>query len=356
MPRSTAEPNETSPAAVGVLGPIPAEVLGTVLPHEHLIIDFRARHVGDGTGEVSLPFDPADRWRLVAEPARHRVNLLRDSVDDAVAELEPFVASGGRTVVDVTSRGLGPSRASLADIASRTGVNVIAATGVYAHPSHDEWVHAASVDALRDWMISDVVDGDAEGRRAGVIGEIGVDGDATCELKVFEAAAGAAVVTGAPLSLHVLSGALAGARPGTIALVDRYLDLGGAPERLVLCHQDGSGDDPGYQDELAGRGVILEYDTFGFETGFLRDGGFVQLPSDTRRILEVADLWERGWGHQVLLSHDVCYRMMTRAWGGWGYGHLGTSLRPRFEAAGIGDAEWQTMTIGTPARVFAFAS
>lgn len=350
-----ADPEPPLPCAMGVLGPIPRDELGVVLTHEHLIIDFRARYVGDGTDEVQEPFDPSDRWRLVAEPARHAANLLRTSVDDAIAELDPFVASGGRTVVDVTTRGLGPDRTSLAAVAERTGVNVIAATGIYAHPSHDDWVHRASVDELRAWMIADLEVGDAHGRRAGVIGEIGIDGDAACELKVFEAATGAAVETGAPLSLHVLSGVLPEARPTTLSLIDRYLDEGGTPGRLIVCHQDGSGDDPGYQDDLAGRGVVLEYDTFGFETGFLRDGGFVQLPSDTRRIDEVVGLWDRGWGGQVLLSHDVCYRMMTRGWGGWGLGHLGISLRPRFAAAGIGPDEWTTMTVHTPGRVFAFA-
>jgi phosphotriesterase-related protein len=325
--------------------------LGFVLPHEHLIIDFRCRYRATGLDEVELPFDAGDRWRLVAAPAEHRVNLVRRSVEEAVYELAPFGDSGGRTIVDVTTRGLGPDRSLLASISRVTGIHVIAATGAYVHRSHDDWVHRATVDELTEWMVRDLTEGDDSGIMAGIIGEIGLDGPEPCESKVFEAAARASAETGAALSAHVLSGVLADARRATIDLIERFIGFGGDPGRLVLCHQDGSGADLVYQDEVASSGALLEYDTFGFETVFQRDGGYVQLPTDTQRIDEVAGLWERGFGHQVLLSHDICYRMMTRRWGGWGLGHLPISLRPRFEAAGVGPDEWHTMTVVTPGFV-----
>ncbi len=334
-----------------VLGPVPRSALGFTLPHEHLIIDFECRYRPGSEKEVALPFDPGDRWRLVASPASHKVNLRRTSPEDAVFELRPFVEAGGGTVVDLTTVGLGPDRRSLATVATASGVNIIGSTGVYVHLSHPDWVHAASLDDLVSMMVADLTPHEDRDPPAGVIGEIGIEGLETCELKVLEAAAVAASLTGASVWVHVVSGALPETRPSTIAVVDRFIAAGGDPYRLVLCHQDGSGDDPGYQDELLARGVVLEYDTFGFETGFTRDGFFVPLPSDTRRIREVADLWRRGHGRRILLSHDLCYRMMTRQWGGWGLGHLPTTLRRRFAEVGIDDARWRTMTVETPARL-----
>lgn len=336
-----------------VLGLVPRQELGFVLPHEHLMIDFGCRYRPGPEDEVQLPFDPGDRWRLVAAPASHRVNLRRASPDDAVYELQPFIAANGRTVVDLTTVGLGPDRRALAAVAERSGVNVVGSTGVYVHLSHPDWVHSASLDGLAGMMVSDLTPSEHGEPAAGVIGEIGVEGFEPCELKVLEASAIASARTGACVWVHVVSGALAEARPSTIAAVDRFIAAGGDPYRLVLCHQDGSGEDPGYQDDLLARGVVLEYDTFGFETGFTRDGIFVQLPSDTRRIREVADLWQRGHGDRILLSHDLCYRMMTRQWGGWGLGHIPTTLRQRFTQAGIDEHRRRTMTVDTPGRLLA---
>jgi phosphotriesterase-related protein len=339
-----------------VLGDVAADDLGSVLAHEHLIIDFSCRLSDENLLErADREFDISQRWLLVENPASDIRNLVRDSVEDAIDELAPFADAGGRTIVDVTTQGLGPNRSALQEVATRSGLNIIAGTGFYVHRCHTDVVHEASAEELAEVMIRDLREGDAAGTRAGVIGEIGVDGPETCEIKTVDAAAIASRVTGAPVSLHVLSGVLPQARPDTLMLVDRFEARGGNPARLILCHQDGSGDDPRYQKEVLRRGVTLEYDTFGFQTGFWRDGEFVQLPSDTQRIKEVANLWELGFGGQVLLSQDICYRMMTRQWGGWGFAHLFTTLRRRFESLELGKEEWKTMTIDTPARLLAFA-
>ena len=85
-------------------------------------------------------------------------------------------------------------------------------------------------------------------------------------------------------------------------------DLG----RVIFCHQDGSGVDFAYQQELLCRGVNLEYDLFGFELAFAASGIVAQWPTDTQRIQEVKRLIDAGWIKQVLLSQDVCVKLMTR--------------------------------------------
>ena len=60
-----------------------------------------------------------------------------------------------------------------------------------------------------------------------------------------------------------MSGILPSFRKAAEGIFSAYLEEGGDPKRLVLCHQDGSGDDPDYQIGLLRRGFHLEYDTFG---------------------------------------------------------------------------------------------
>jgi phosphotriesterase-related protein len=135
-----------------------------------------------------------------------------------------------------------------------------------------------------------------------------------------------------------------------IDLVERFVNRGGDPSRLVLCHQDGSGDDLGYQDRVLQLGVVLAYDTFGFECRLKRPDGDLQLPSDAQRIREVARIVQ-DWGpDQVVVSHDLCYRMMLESWGGWGWTHL-FGLRDQFAAHGIDTSVFEHLIVDNPARL-----
>jgi phosphotriesterase-related protein len=336
-----------------VTGPVPVGELGPTLMHEHLLIDFRCRH-RPGDDEVTAPdgrLDPSDRWLLVRDQAAHEANLVRTELSQAEEELRDLFAAGGRTVVDVTCEGLGRDLPGLRTLSQRTGVLVVGSAGFYVHASHPEWLHDADVRRIADRLTADVLGAGPDGIACGFIGEIGVDAFLDCEIDVVLASAIAQSRTGAAVAIHTASGVLHDQRAPTLALVRRFVDAGGDPARLVLCHQDGSGDDPSYQDRLLELGVVLSYDTFGFETCFRRGTDYAQLPSDTRRIAELRDLWDRGWGEQVVVSHDVCYRSMTRRWGGWGIAHLFETLPPRFAAAGLGDAERATMLTATPGRL-----
>ena len=120
-----------------------------------------------------------------------------------------------------------------------------------------------------------------------------------------------------PRSCTCCPGIRAADRPQVERLVEQFIDAGGDPAKLVLCHQDGTGDDVAHQDRLLVRNVTLAYDTFGFESTLVRPAEFIQLPTDSQRIAEVSRI-VADWGtDQVVLSHDLCYRMMLRSWGGW---------------------------------------
>jgi phosphotriesterase-related protein len=154
----------------------------------------------------------------------------------------------------------------------------------------------------------------------------------------------------------VLSGVMAAARPSVAEAVGLYAHEGGDLSRLVLCHQDGSGDDEAYQEMMLGRGLWFAYDTFGSEGVFSLGEDYVQLPTDSQRIRELRRLIDAGFLSQLLVSHDIAYQSDKRAWGGWGYAHLLEVVRDRFRAGGINATAFETLLVRNPARLLAFAS
>ena len=89
-----------------VLGDVSSSDLGITYVHEHLIID--------------APLI-ADRWP----------HILLTSVEDAVRELEPCSAVGVGTVVDAMPAASGRDPIRLAEISRKSGVHVVACTGLH---------------------------------------------------------------------------------------------------------------------------------------------------------------------------------------------------------------------------------
>ena len=289
-------------SAMTVLGPVPSDELGITLMHEHLLIDFRCRYTGSPESDSIGPgLDLRDRWRLIREPAGFEANLLRNDVSVAAEEVAAYTRVGGRTIVDVTTEGLGPDAAALAKVAELTGAHIIASTGMYAHTSHAPSVCEASVADLADRMIRAISEPDAAGLRRGFIGEIGVDGPGgvrgRCGARGGDRSERDRCTGEHSFACRCPPGDPRRRAPGH-RRIRRCRGRSSSADRMP--DSDGSGDDRHYQDRLLERGVVLEYDTFGFESVFGYKGGFVQLPTDTRRIKEVADLWDRGCGGQVV--------------------------------------------------------
>ena len=54
---------------------------------------------------------------------------------------------------------------------------------------------------------------------------------------------------------------------------------------------------------------------------------------------------------QILLSQDVCHDSQLARYEGGGYTYLAESFLPRLRAAGVSDAEIETMTVENPRRL-----
>jgi phosphotriesterase-related protein len=349
--------NELSEAHIGsgkvmtVRGAVPLDALGTTLMHEHLLLDARswwhppreperlhlatsAVHAGI-IGELRMdPFASLDNCRL-------------DDENLAIAELLPFKALGGATVVDPTCRGIGRDPLALKRISEVTGLNIVMGAGYYLQGSHPPAVAQISADGIANEIVSDALEGvDGTGVRIGLIGEVGVSGDFTAdEEKSLVGAARAQRRTGLPLMVHL---------PGWFRHGHRVLDIieaeGADPRHTVLCHMNPSHDDVAYQRSLAGRGAVIEYDMIGMDYWYADQG--VQCPSDEENARAIKRLVELGHGDRVLLSQDVFLKMMLTRYGGFGYAYLLRHFVPRLRRHGVSEGAIRTMLVDNPRRVF----
>lgn len=311
-----------------VLGDIDPSDLGVTYSHEHLVI------AGGRTVERAADF------RL-------------DDVDRAVAELAPAQALGLRSVVDAMPADTGRDVLLLADVSRRSGVHVVAPTGIHHERFYPErhWTMLLSVEELTGLLVADITDGiDAldyggpivrrTAHRAGVIKIAGsTDGPSPRDARCFEAAAGAHLATGCPILTHCEDGTGALEQAG---LLDRMgADLG----HVALSHVD-KVVDRARQRELFATGVFVEYD----QAFRWKDG-----PNGTLQLLE----WAAEDGHldQVLLGLDAARRGYWTAYGGSpGMAYLLDGFATEMRARGLGDAEQRQLFVDNPARCYAFAT
>ena len=310
-----------------VLGDVDAAELGVTYAHEHLVID------GGRPVELSPDF------------------LLAD-VDRMAAELEMAAAAGLRTAVDAMPADCGRNPLKLAELSRRTGVNIVAATGLHHErfygPSH--WSLRASDDELADLFATDVTEGidsrDYGGPlvhrtdvRAGIVKIAGSEGGPSArDEPIFRAAAAVHARTGVPVHTHCENGT------GALEQLRLLTDAGVRPAHLSLSHVD-KVVDRGYHRELLSTGAFAVYDQ-AFRWGD-RDNGTIQLIE-----WAVAD----GTSSQVMLGMDAARQGYYRSYGGSpGLAYLLETFNGELAERGIPAEVRDSMFISAPARAFAFA-
>jgi len=310
-----------------VLGDIEPAAMGVTYAHEHLVI------VGGRPVEISPDFLLADVDRLTAE--------LRDAA-----------AAGLQTAIDALPADCGRDPSKLAELSRRSGVQVVAATGLHHEkmygPSH--WSLRASEDDVADLFVADVEDGidqrDYSGPvvrrttvRAGIVKVGGSEGGPSArDLPIFRAAAATHRRTGVPIHTHCEAGT------GALEQIRVLTDAGVPADRISLSHVD-KVQDRGYHHELLATGAFAVYDQ-AFRWGD-RDNG-------TLRLLEAAV--EDGRAGQVMLGMDAARQGYYAAFGGSpGLGYLLRDFSDTLEERGLGAQIRHRFFVENPARAFAFA-
>jgi len=301
-----------------VLGPIEPSALGFTLPHEHTQIALW--HVAGRW----------DYWQLTRDEA-----VILD-------ELARYRSAGGSGLVDLTLPGVGRDPAWLRTIAEASGLHLVMGTGWYrtAYYPADAGIERRTAGDLADVLVDEITRGVGDiGVRPGIIGEIGTDKPwlTPAEERVHRAAARAANRTGFAITTHAVLSDVG------LSQLRIFEEEGVDPSRVVIGHADSHQVLDHYL-AIIERGANLEFD-------------FIGMPWERERVSEartlelVCELLARGHTDRIFLSQDVCSDPQLTAFGGNGYAYLSEGFLPRLRAAGVSDAEIETMTVANPRRL-----
>jgi 5-phospho-D-xylono-1,4-lactonase len=300
--------------------------------------------------------DPRELGKTdVHEHLLMRSPLLRgeelDDLEKSTREAVELREAGIDALVELTTIGLGRDPQGVADIAARSGLHVVLATGVHreAHHPPEHWVHRTAPEELAELFIRDITQGcEASGYsgprerptriRAGVI-KVGAGywSISPLERRVFEAASEAHRVTDASVACHLELGSAAW------EVLETLEAAGIAPERTMLAHVDRN-PDPGLHAELAAAGAYLGYDGMA-RVKYWPDSVLLDC------LLRVATL---GGADRLLLGGDVARRTAFRSYGGLpGMAYLPRRFVPRLAEMG-GEDLVRRILVENPARFLGF--
>jgi len=328
-----------------ILGPIDPADLGPTLMHEHVLADFTPpAQRGLEEAEITLETVWEINYHWVDVPGNRRLT----DPEVAVAEMRRMLSAGGKSVVDVSTRGMVIDPTGLADVARRSGAQVVMGCGRYLEEFMTPADRGRGVEEMAEEFIGHLTEGiDGTGIRAGIIGEVGCSWPWTdAEKRSMEAAVVAQRETGAALTIH----------PGRDAAapfeIVAFLRKAGADlSRTVIDHVERRLFDRDSILRLAATGVVVEFDLFGFETSYFSQGRDVDLAGDGARLTWIRALLDAGHANQIVISHDICARTRQTAFGGHGYGHIFRNIVPMMRRREFDDGEIAAILVENPANL-----
>lgn len=311
-----------------VAGELTVDTLGMTLMHEHIFV--------------------LNAELMVNYPGRFPTDTL---IDRAVEYLQLVRAGGIDTIVDLTVMGTGRNIPLVQQVAARTDLNIIVASGWYTF--HDAPSFATlngpgrllgGKDLLADMFIRDIREGiDGTGVKAGVL-KFATDhlGFSEGVKNIMQAVADAHLETGAPVFTHSDP-----AQRNGLGQQD-YLESRGVDLSGVVIGHCGDTDDLDYLKALADRGSVLGMDRFGMDS---------KLPFD-RRLQVVAELCAAGYADRVVIATDSSAYSMnfpdaarTQRLPRWRATEIMDSVVPGLRKLEVSEADIETMMLANPRRI-----
>ena len=249
-----------------VLGKISTDQLGTTLIHEHVIcIDWAAR----------MCF--RDRW------------FERDKVIEiAVGQLKKAKEHGIDTIVDGTSVNLGRDIELMKEVSEKSGVNIIPSVGWYFQ--EEPYLMGKPIEWLIDLILEECERGiEGTGILPGAI-KSATDKYGVTDLnkKLIYMASEVQKKTDLPIFAHSSIWQKTGPKQQ-----DEFEKNGVDLRRIVIGHS-GDSNDIDYLESIMKRGSYIGCDRFGDD----------EKNSLENRVNTICELIQRGWIHQICLSHD----------------------------------------------------
>lgn len=342
-------------------GPIEPAGAGVTLMHEHIHINFRTPMSAAGEwGQMTPAQQEATRRALARAPAdwvdkgvdpqwasgfEPGWNTL-DDFDVQLAEVMAFAHAGGGTIVDVSNFGLSRNPQFLQRISKASGLNVVMGAGWYQRAFHPRDMSVRSVEELTDILVHDITVGaQGSGIRAGIIGEIGVEGGPLTEneIKSTRASARASRITGAPMTFHI----------GGKGAVEkqRVLDIvagEGVDLNHVVMGHNYSGDVEQMR-AITSRGAYIEFDALAWGPDSMSTETVDKLATDIARLIE------GGLTDRILIAHDICTQPQLAKNGG-GFAYISRYVLPALRRKGVSEEAIHRIMVENPARVLTFVT
>jgi phosphotriesterase-related protein len=305
-------------------GPIDTAQLGPTLMHEHIVT--RSPGVQENWPHLW------DREAILALAERKLADLH---------------GRGIRTIVDLTTVDLGRDIQLIGEVARRSPVHIVVATGVWWMPQRYFSVHG--IDDVAALFIRDITRGIGDSGVKAAIIKCATDTAGVTPVieNILRASARAQRATGVPISTHTWAAGRVGEVQQAI-FAQEGVDL----RRVVIGHS-GDSDDLGYLRGLMERGSTIGMDRFGLEHF---------LPTNTR-VEVLARLCAEGHAGQMVLSHDAnCWSDMLseeakrRTRPRWHYTHISDDILPALRKAGVTEDQIDQMLVRNPRAILAAAA
>jgi len=312
-----------------VKGSIESAQLGTTLMHEHVFIL---------TPEIAqnFPKDWGDEEQRITE---------------AITRMNELKSRGVDSIVDLTVIGLGRYIPRIKRVAEKTGINIIAATGVYTYNDVPMYFHfrgpgtvLGGPELMTEMFVRDIEEGIADTGVKAAILKCATDqqGVTPGVERVLRAVAKAHRKTGVPISTHTHAHSQRGLDQQQI-FEQEGVDL----SRVIIGHS-GDTTDLDYLETVISKGSYIGMDRFGIDT----------ILSFEDRVSTVARMCERGHAGKMVLSHDAAcfsdwlpeavYTMMPN----WHYLHIHNDVIPALKQRGVTDDQISTMLVDNPRKIF----
>lgn len=359
---------------ITVRGAVEPGKLGLTSMHEHILVDLAAcyrerfRKALPGGGEFpDGPFVLEQRSRL-----RHAMVLSSDNLrladeETAAGEVADFADAGGSAIVDTGAPGIRTWEDVVAfrRISERTGVHIIACTGLYAEDSWPERFRGLSEGEYAAYLWKEIEGGIGE---SGILpGQIKVayEGPSEDAEAYLRAAAQVSRESGVSLQVHV--GLLLTNDLMRASFLPLLYGSACVPERTLICHvenwlgplqvtelvRDPSSvpRDLSLHREVLDRGFNLCFTLFGAEWD--TEGlGLAHRP-DWFYLAGMLPLIEEGYVGQIFMGHDVFTKSQTRRGGGEGFTRIPRFVLPTLRRCGVAERDIEAITVGNPRRLLA---
>ncbi|HEY7832151.1 MAG TPA: hypothetical protein VIG30_01185, partial [Ktedonobacterales bacterium] len=249
------------------------------------------------------------------------------------------------TIVDPTVLGLGRDIAFMQRVVDATGIQLLAATGLYTYHDLPFTFANRSVRHLRDVFVHDIEQGiqGTPTRAAFLKCATDAPGITPGVEKVIRAVAQAHRQTGVPIMTHSYPANGSGLAQQDL-LAEEGVDLA-----HVLIGHSGDSDDLDYLMRIADRGSFLGMDRFGLDD---------ILPA-ARRTAAIVELCRRGYADRMMLAQDSCATIdwfdldqVRQHAPNWTMTYIPDTVIPALRAAGVSDGDIHQMTVANPRRYF----